>query len=83
MKLWPRRPSRMTSTGWCDVDVWDGYFTYLWGMLRRFRAAWDACWRMYEKTPRGSGPRYALHSLYVPVCGKNLVKVYRFRISMN
>jgi len=65
------------------VDVWDVYFTYLWGIWRRFRAAWEACRMMYEKTPGCPGAKYVLHTLYVPVSGKNLVKLYRYRVSMN
>ena len=77
------RRSGMISIGWCDVVFWDDCFEYLWGLWRKFRAAWAACWMMYEKFPRCPGAKYVHHTVYVPVFGKNIGKVYRFRVSMN
>lgn len=42
MTPWPPRPSRMTSTGWCEVDLWKRLFHRTVCFIRLFCVAWKA-----------------------------------------
>lgn len=54
------------------------------GLWRCFRAAWQACRLvMRERLPRSPRAICVMYTIHIPVAGKNTLKVYRYRISMN